>query len=79
MRGKDMPAFMALARNKGLASLALGMQRVEFLFEPFIGGFTRIDGAAQARGSFVGCLRIRPVWVSPKFRALETVRLQLPI
>jgi hypothetical protein len=36
MRGKDMPAFMALAQNEGLASLALGMQRIEFLLEPFV-------------------------------------------
>ena len=48
VRGKDIPAFMALAQDEGLASLALGMQGIELLLEPFVGGFAGIDGAAQA-------------------------------
>ena len=42
---KANPALMALALDVGLASLALGVQRVELLFEALLGGFTGIDGA----------------------------------
>jgi hypothetical protein len=40
------PAFVALALDVGFASLALGMQRVELLFEPLLGGFAGVNGAA---------------------------------
>src|SRR5271167_2471849 len=41
------PAFVALAGDEGLASLALRLQRIEFLFEPLLGGFAGVDGAAN--------------------------------
>src|SRR5439155_18029405 len=40
------PALMALAADVGLAGFALCLERVELLFEPFLGGFAGIDGAA---------------------------------
>ena len=55
-----MPAFMALARDEGLAGLALGMERVELLLEPFLGGFAGIDGAAKALGSSAALLSHLP-------------------
>ncbi len=47
---------MALAQDEGLASLTLGMERVELLLEPLVGGFAGIDGAAEAPGSPVTLL-----------------------
>src|SRR6516162_6731061 len=41
------PAFVALAGDKGPAGLTLRKQRIEFLFEPLLGGFAGVDGAAN--------------------------------
>jgi cytoskeletal protein CcmA (bactofilin family) len=38
-----------LALDERLARFAVGMERVEVLFETFIGGFARVDGAALER------------------------------
>jgi hypothetical protein len=38
---------MGLALNVGFASLALGIERVEVLFEAVLGGFSGIDGALR--------------------------------
>src|SRR5271169_6177444 len=46
-RAQAHPAFVALAGDEGLAGLALRLQRIEFLFEPLLGGFAGIDGAAN--------------------------------
>jgi len=40
------PALMTLAGDVGLAGFALCCERVELLFEPFLGGFAGVDGAA---------------------------------
>ena len=48
VRKRD-PAVVALADDIGLASLALGVERVELLLEPLVGGFARVDGAAECR------------------------------
>src|SRR5439155_15269084 len=40
------PALVALAADVGFAGFALRLERVEFLFEPFLGGLTGVDGAA---------------------------------
>src|ERR1051325_2675768 len=50
MLGYEPPAFMGLALDVGLASLALGVERVERLVEPFLGGLAGIDCAAQEAG-----------------------------
>src|SRR5207244_12120788 len=42
------PALVTLAADVGLAGLALCLERVELLFEPFLGGFAGVDGAALA-------------------------------
>ena len=45
--GRDEPpALVALARDVGLAGLALGVQRVEVLLQPLLGGLAGVDGAA---------------------------------
>src|SRR5439155_11224963 len=41
------PAFVALALDVGFARLPLGMQGVERLLQPFLGGFAGIDRAAE--------------------------------
>ena len=41
------PAFGALAGDIGLAGLALGIEAVELLLEPFLGGLPGVDGAAE--------------------------------
>src|SRR6516165_2932911 len=46
-RAQAHPAFVALAADEGLAGLALRKQRIEFLFEPLLGGFAGVDGAAN--------------------------------
>jgi hypothetical protein len=45
--GQAYPAFMALTANEGLAGLALRLQRIEFLLEPFLGGFAGVDRTAN--------------------------------
>jgi hypothetical protein len=48
------PPLGPLAGDVGFTSLALGVQAVELLLEPFLGGFPGVDGAAQlADGGFV--------------------------
>src|SRR5208282_6627892 len=42
------PALVALAADIGLAGFALRRERVEFLLEPFLGGFAGVDRAALA-------------------------------
>ena len=46
-RAQAHPAFVALAGDKGLASLALCQQRIEFLFEPLLRGFAGVDRTAN--------------------------------
>src|SRR6516162_3994621 len=46
-RAQAHPAFVALAGDEGLAGLALSLQRIEFLFEPLLGGFAGVDGAVN--------------------------------
>ena len=42
-----LPALTLLADDEGLARFALGIQRVEALLEPFLGGLACVDGAGQ--------------------------------
>src|SRR5205814_9216875 len=42
------PALVALATHEGLAGFALCGERIEFLLEPFLGGFAGVDRAALA-------------------------------
>ena len=47
---RQHPALVLLAANVGLAGFALRRKRVEFLLEPFLGGFAGVDRAAPAAG-----------------------------
>src|ERR1700746_2782069 len=48
IRGADeLPALMRLSLYVSLSRLALGIKTIEVLFEPMLGGFAGIDGAAQ--------------------------------
>src|SRR5467141_2788271 len=40
------PALVTLAADVGLAGFTLRLERVELLFEPFLGGFAGVDRAA---------------------------------
>src|SRR3989440_6559244 len=42
------PALAALAADEGLAGFALRRERVEFLLQPFLGGFAGVDRATSA-------------------------------
>ena len=42
------PALVLLAGDVGLAGLALGIERVELLLEPLLGGLAGVDGAGDA-------------------------------
>ena len=44
------PSLRALAGNVGLAGLALGLQRVELLVEPLLGGLAGVDRAPELAG-----------------------------
>src|SRR5262249_350916 len=46
----DAPALAVLTADVGLAGLALRLERVEVLLEPFLGGFAGVDGAAPKSG-----------------------------
>ena len=48
MGRQGTPAPVLLAGDVGLAGLALGVERVEVLFEPFLGGFASVDGAPES-------------------------------
>src|SRR5262252_4656367 len=41
------PAFVPLTIDERFAGLALRLQRIEFLLEPFLGGFAGVDRAAN--------------------------------
>ena len=45
--GHQHPALGALAGDVGLAGLALGVEAVELLLEPFLGRLAGVDGAAE--------------------------------
>src|SRR5262249_26788334 len=47
--GQAGPALGGLAADEGLARLALGVQGVELLLQPLLGGLARVDGAADQR------------------------------
>ena len=42
------PALVALAADEGLAGFALRRERVEFVLQPFLGGFAGVDRATPA-------------------------------
>ena len=47
--GSDQyPALVALAADEGLAGFTLRRERIEFLLEPFLGGFSGVDRATSA-------------------------------
>src|SRR3984893_9722562 len=48
------PAFMPLAVDEGLAGFALRLQRIELLFEPFLGRFASVDRTADGSGPRCG-------------------------
>ena len=48
--GTGDPAFVLLADDVGLAGLALGVEGVELLLQPILGGLARVDGAADNPG-----------------------------
>src|SRR5271170_6853561 len=47
---EQYPALVALAADEGLAGFALRRERVEFLLQPFLGGFAGVDRATLAAG-----------------------------
>src|ERR1700676_4103798 len=47
MLGKGSPSLRGLTLYIGFAGLALGIERVELQFQPMLGGFAGIDGAAN--------------------------------
>src|SRR5207302_9161372 len=56
------PALVMLAADIGLARFALRLERVELLFEPFLGGFAGVDRAAL------------PAWITPRHRCPPSFR-----
>ena len=45
---RQQPTLVLLAANVGLAGFALRRERIEFLLEPFLGGFAGVDRATSA-------------------------------
>ena len=45
--GDHLPALLFLARDVGLGGFALGVEGVELLLEPLVGGLARVDRAAD--------------------------------
>jgi len=56
--GQASPALVDLAADESLGGLALGVQRVELLFQPFLGGLARVDGTADQRQRGCGFLAV---------------------
>src|SRR5882757_10068423 len=44
----QQPTLVLLAADVGLAGFALRRERIEFLLEPFLGGFAGVDRATSA-------------------------------
>src|SRR5262249_6719256 len=63
--GQACPSFVSLAGDEGLTGLALRLQRIEFLLQPLLGGFARVNRAAH--GSFPPRAAGRPPrhWPAP--------------
>ena len=53
---------MGLAADEGFGGLALGVQGIELLLQPFLGGLTRVNGAAHqgqgGRGFLAGWVHV---------------------
>jgi hypothetical protein len=45
---RQQPTLVLLAANVGLAGFALRRERIEFLLQPFLGGFAGVDRATSA-------------------------------
>jgi hypothetical protein len=45
---RQQPTLVPLAANVGLAGFALRRERIEFLLQPFLGGFAGVDRATSA-------------------------------
>src|SRR6202011_5347594 len=58
------PALVPLTRDEGFTSLPLGMKRIEFLFEPLLGGFAGVDGTAPSMPA-AAWIRLTHVWLPP--------------
>src|SRR5260221_1528394 len=63
------PAFALLAGDESLASFALGVERVEVLFQPFLAALAGIDRTSK---SYRGAIRRRSIshWRSPSHRPI---------
>ena len=60
VRGRQHdPALVLLAPDVGLAGLALGVQRVELLLQPLLGGLAGVDGAPDQRAATAAHGRLR--------------------
>src|SRR5437764_14016120 len=46
----QQPTLVLLAANVGLGGFALRRERIEFLLQPFLGGFAGVDRATLAAG-----------------------------
>ena len=72
VRSQFDPALGALAGDIGAARVALRIERVELLLEPFLARFSRVDGAAEFPGDRfcrAGLCHARPrLFLSPKNR-----------
>jgi RNA polymerase sigma factor (sigma-70 family) len=56
--GQARPALVGLTADEGLARFSLCVQRVELLFQSFLGGLARVDGAADHRQGGRGLLGV---------------------
>ena len=64
--GQGDPPFTPLALDEGLCRLPLCIERIEVLFQSFLGGLAGVDGAAQASwGAFPSGLLFRTVLLLP--------------
>ncbi len=63
------PAFVPLAGDVCGTRLVLGIERIEVLVVPLVGGFTRVDGASDSRLAHGQPARFRPKKRGPDHRA----------
>src|SRR5215471_6641062 len=54
--GQATPALVPLAGDIGLSGFALGVEAVELLLQPLVGGLPRVDGAAHRLQGHAGVL-----------------------
>ena len=57
-----MPALLGLALDVSISAFTLGVERVKFFVEPFVGRLAGVDGTVQV--AVAGFIALGAAWIS---------------